>query len=68
MLDIGEMTVPYFLECLLCVNYINSVIHGSFYFIDQTFLPEFNFVDAFAVDLGRKRTVISVHERDAFIM
>ena len=57
------MTVHSFFECFLCVTYINSVIHGAFYFIDNTFIPTFTFVNAFSVDFGWKRTVtFSIHE------
>ena len=49
------MTVHYFLECLLSFTYINSVIHGSFYFIDLKKIPEFTFLDIFTALYGRKR-------------
>ena len=33
-LDIGEMTFYAFLECLMCITYIDSVTQGESYFID----------------------------------
>ena len=46
------MTIHYFFESLLCVTYINSVTHGAFYLIDNTFRQTFTFVDIFSVDFG----------------
>ena len=34
MQEIGEMTIHYFIECLIIVTYKNSGIHRAFYFID----------------------------------
>ena len=56
------MTVDYFFESLLIVTYINSVTHGAFYFVDNTFRPAFTFVDTFYVEFLWKRTVtLSTH-------
>ena len=33
-LDIAEMAVHYFLGCLLCIYYINSITYCTFYLIN----------------------------------
>ena len=45
------MTIHSFFEGFLCVTYINTITHGAFYLIDNTFRPTFTFVDAFSKDL-----------------
>ena len=50
------MTFHSFFECLMCVTYINSVTHGAFYLIDNTFRSTFTFVDTFPLNLdGREQ-------------
>ena len=43
---------PYmiYFESLQIVTYINIVTHGEFYFVDNTFRPEFTIVDTFYVE------------------
>ena len=44
------MSVDSFFQSLLSVTYINTVTHGAFYFVDNTFRPAFTFVDTFSDD------------------